>query len=273
MAEELGLADPPLPWHTERLRIIDVAAALARVTAALSKIARDVTLLAQTEVGEVSEGGGDPGPRDGSAPRRGGSSAMPQQEQPGRRDRHPRLRAGRRPACWPPCVASAEQELPARRRRLARRMAAVRPPARARRLRRRLGARPAGGPDRRHRADGRQPRRGRGPAAGRAGHRAAARRARRRPGARPGGDRGRAGGQPGVPLRDVLLATPEVEDKLAQAGITPAQIERALEPGRLPRRVRRLHRPPPWPPTRRSRPDSASGAPRPSEAEGMTNER
>ena len=25
MAEELGLADPPLPWHTERLRIIDVA--------------------------------------------------------------------------------------------------------------------------------------------------------------------------------------------------------------------------------------------------------
>lgn len=54
-AEELGLPDPPLPWHTERLRVIDVATAMARVTAALSKIARDVTLLAQTEVAEVSE--------------------------------------------------------------------------------------------------------------------------------------------------------------------------------------------------------------------------
>jgi len=34
----------------------------------------------------------------------------------------------------------------------------------------------------------------------------------------------------GVPFRDVLLATPEIEDKLAQAGITPAQVERALDP-------------------------------------------
>ncbi|HMD24779.1 MAG TPA: lyase family protein, partial [Streptosporangiaceae bacterium] len=43
LAEELGLARPVLPWHTDRLRIIDLAAALARVTAALGKIARDVT--------------------------------------------------------------------------------------------------------------------------------------------------------------------------------------------------------------------------------------
>jgi 3-carboxy-cis,cis-muconate cycloisomerase len=56
LADELGLADPPVPWHTERLRIIDVGATMARVTAALSKIARDVTLLAQTEVAEVAEG-------------------------------------------------------------------------------------------------------------------------------------------------------------------------------------------------------------------------
>ena len=42
-----------MPWHTERLRVIDVAAVAARACAALSKIARDVTLLAQTEVGEV----------------------------------------------------------------------------------------------------------------------------------------------------------------------------------------------------------------------------
>src|SRR6516162_5652330 len=56
LAEDLGLALPVLPWHTDRLRIIDLATGLARVTAALGKIARDVTLLAQSEVGEVSEG-------------------------------------------------------------------------------------------------------------------------------------------------------------------------------------------------------------------------
>ena len=73
MAAELGLADPPLPVHTERLRVIDVAVAMARVTAALSKIARDVTLLAQTEIAEVSEGARPPGEelrgRAGAAPR------------------------------------------------------------------------------------------------------------------------------------------------------------------------------------------------------------
>jgi 3-carboxy-cis,cis-muconate cycloisomerase len=58
LAEELGLAVPVLPWHTDRLRIIDLATALARVTAVLGKIARDVTLLAQAEIGEVSEGSG-----------------------------------------------------------------------------------------------------------------------------------------------------------------------------------------------------------------------
>ena len=56
LAEELGLALPVLPWHTDRLRIIDLGVALARVAAALGKIARDVTLLAQAEVGEISEG-------------------------------------------------------------------------------------------------------------------------------------------------------------------------------------------------------------------------
>src|SRR6266704_4851931 len=86
-AEELGLALPVLPWHTDRLRIIDVGAALARVAAALGKLARDVTLLAQSEVGEVSEGGGtDPRGADQQAPaaspRRGGSSAMPHKHNP-----------------------------------------------------------------------------------------------------------------------------------------------------------------------------------------------
>ena len=71
LAEELGLAAPVLPWHTDRLRIIDLAAALARVTAVLGKIARDVTLLAQSEVGEVSEGGGPRGALAGPAPQGG----------------------------------------------------------------------------------------------------------------------------------------------------------------------------------------------------------
>jgi 3-carboxy-cis,cis-muconate cycloisomerase len=84
LAAELGLAAPPLPWHTERLRVIDVAVGMARVTAALGKIARDVTLLAQTEVGEVTEGAGDNStrPSSGSGPRRGGSSAMPNKNNP-----------------------------------------------------------------------------------------------------------------------------------------------------------------------------------------------
>ena len=72
LADELGLAVPVLPWHTDRLRIVQLAAALAGAAAALGKIARDVTLLAQSEVAEVSEGG------EG----RGGSSAMPQKRNP-----------------------------------------------------------------------------------------------------------------------------------------------------------------------------------------------
>jgi len=92
-AEELGLAVPVLPWHTDRLRIIDLGAALARVAAALGKIARDVVLLAQSEIGELSEGsaspaGGGPdqrGPEQqgpAASPRRGGSSAMPHKHNP-----------------------------------------------------------------------------------------------------------------------------------------------------------------------------------------------
>jgi 3-carboxy-cis,cis-muconate cycloisomerase len=74
LAEELGLAEPALPWHTDRLRIVQLAAALAGTCAALGKVARDVTLLAQTEVAELAEGTDDP--------RQGGSSAMPHKRNP-----------------------------------------------------------------------------------------------------------------------------------------------------------------------------------------------
>ncbi|HEY3682491.1 MAG TPA: adenylosuccinate lyase family protein [Streptosporangiaceae bacterium] len=73
LAEELGLAEPLLPWHTIRLNIVEPAAALAETGSVLGKIARDVTLLAQGEIAEVHEGGG---------PDRGGSSAMPQKRNP-----------------------------------------------------------------------------------------------------------------------------------------------------------------------------------------------
>jgi len=72
LAEELGLACPVLPWHTERLRITELAAALAGGCGVLGKIARDVTLLAQSEVAEVREG------TSGA----GGSSAMPHKRNP-----------------------------------------------------------------------------------------------------------------------------------------------------------------------------------------------
>ena len=88
LAEELGLPLPVLPWHTGRLRMVELAGALAGAAAVLGKIARDVTLLSQSEVGEVHEGPGGPadppgGVDGGGGPlRRGGSSAMPQKQNP-----------------------------------------------------------------------------------------------------------------------------------------------------------------------------------------------
>jgi 3-carboxy-cis,cis-muconate cycloisomerase len=73
VAALLGLADPVMPWHTQRIRPAALAAALGTLAGALAKVARDVTLLAQDEVGEVREGGG---------PSRGGSSAMPHKRNP-----------------------------------------------------------------------------------------------------------------------------------------------------------------------------------------------
>ncbi|MFS8497026.1 MAG: lyase family protein, partial [Micromonosporaceae bacterium] len=69
-AAELGLAAPLLPWHTDRTRVAELAGALATAAGAVGKAARDVTLLAQSEVGEVAE----------AAP--GASSAMPHKRNP-----------------------------------------------------------------------------------------------------------------------------------------------------------------------------------------------
>ena len=58
LARDLGLDAPQLPWHTLRGRVGELAGALGVAAGALGKIARDITLLAQTEVGEVREGRG-----------------------------------------------------------------------------------------------------------------------------------------------------------------------------------------------------------------------
>ena len=73
LAEELGLHVPDLPWHTERDRIAELAAAVGVVAGAMAKIAGDIVLLAQTEVGEVAEA---------TAPGKGGSSAIPHKRNP-----------------------------------------------------------------------------------------------------------------------------------------------------------------------------------------------
>jgi 3-carboxy-cis,cis-muconate cycloisomerase len=72
-ARELELAEPVVAWHTVRTRVAELAAALGEASGAAAKVAGDVVLLAQTEVGEVREGG------EGG---RGGSSAMPHKHNP-----------------------------------------------------------------------------------------------------------------------------------------------------------------------------------------------
>src|SRR5262249_2027391 len=181
LAGELGLPLPVLPWHTDRLRIVEVAAACAGATAALGKIARDVTLLAQTEVGEVREGGeengagprragGPPGPGRGRAPGRVVRDAA--QTQPGGRGRHPWLHASGAGAARHP-DRRRRAGAPARGRGLAQRVAAVRGPAQAHRLRRVLGGGAARRADRGRGADAGEPRRHGRAAARRAGVRAA----------------------------------------------------------------------------------------------------
>ncbi|NKZ08731.1 3-carboxy-cis,cis-muconate cycloisomerase [Actinomadura latina] len=72
-AEETGLERPVLPWHTRRAPVARLAAALAVTAGALGKIATDVWLLSQSEVGEVAEAAGAG---------RGGSSSMPHKRNP-----------------------------------------------------------------------------------------------------------------------------------------------------------------------------------------------
>jgi 3-carboxy-cis,cis-muconate cycloisomerase len=72
-ARELELAEPVVPWHTDRSRISEIGGALSLLSGALGKISLDIILMAQTEVGEVSEPAGAG---------RGGSSTLPHKRNP-----------------------------------------------------------------------------------------------------------------------------------------------------------------------------------------------
>jgi 3-carboxy-cis,cis-muconate cycloisomerase len=69
-ASRLELPEPIVPWHTRRLQLAELGAALSVAAGFVGKIALDLVLLAQTEVAEVRE-------REG-----GSSSTMPHKRNP-----------------------------------------------------------------------------------------------------------------------------------------------------------------------------------------------
>ncbi|HEX7919567.1 MAG TPA: 3-carboxy-cis,cis-muconate cycloisomerase [Bradyrhizobium sp.] len=73
LAKELDLPLPDAPWHTHRDRIAEAASAFAILAGSCGKIARDVSLMMQTDVGEAFEPAGAG---------RGGSSTMPHKRNP-----------------------------------------------------------------------------------------------------------------------------------------------------------------------------------------------
>ncbi|MFU2327400.1 3-carboxy-cis,cis-muconate cycloisomerase [Pseudomonas sp. NFX98] len=73
LAEELQLNLPEQPWHTQRDRVVEFGAVLGLIAGSLGKLGRDISLLMQTEAGEVFEP---------SAPGKGGSSTMPHKRNP-----------------------------------------------------------------------------------------------------------------------------------------------------------------------------------------------
>ncbi|WP_276574676.1 3-carboxy-cis,cis-muconate cycloisomerase [Metapseudomonas otitidis] len=73
LAVELSLNLPDQPWHTQRDRLVEFASLLGLVAGTLGKLGRDLSLLMQTEAGEVFEP---------AAPGKGGSSTMPHKRNP-----------------------------------------------------------------------------------------------------------------------------------------------------------------------------------------------
>nr|WP_230927753.1 3-carboxy-cis,cis-muconate cycloisomerase [Pseudomonas wenzhouensis] len=73
LAQELELTQPEQPWHTQRDRLVEFASLLGMIAGSLGKLGRDLSLLMQTEAGEVFEP---------AAPGKGGSSTMPHKRNP-----------------------------------------------------------------------------------------------------------------------------------------------------------------------------------------------
>ncbi len=73
LAAELDLNLLLMPWHTQRDNMVELAGWLSLVNGSLAKMAQDVILLAQSEVGEL---------RESDDVSRGGSSTMPQKRNP-----------------------------------------------------------------------------------------------------------------------------------------------------------------------------------------------
>ncbi len=73
LGEELNLKVPEISWHSQRDRVAEVATTLGLCTGTLGKIARDISLHAQTEVAEIFEPAGEG---------RGGSSTLPHKRNP-----------------------------------------------------------------------------------------------------------------------------------------------------------------------------------------------
>uniref|UniRef100_UPI0030DD3173 3-carboxy-cis,cis-muconate cycloisomerase n=1 Tax=Pseudomonas sp. EA_105y_Pfl2_R69 TaxID=3088683 RepID=UPI0030DD3173 len=73
LAEELQLALPDQPWHTQRDRLVEFASLLGLIAGSLGKLGRDLSLLMQTNVAEVFEP---------AAAGKGGSSTMPHKRNP-----------------------------------------------------------------------------------------------------------------------------------------------------------------------------------------------
>ena len=73
LAADLGLAAPVVPWHVCRDAVTEAVGFLGLLCGSLAKIATDIILLAQTEVGEVAEP---------YVHGRGQSSTMPQKRNP-----------------------------------------------------------------------------------------------------------------------------------------------------------------------------------------------
>ncbi len=69
----LGLAEPPIAWHTARDGVAAFACVLGMVAATLGKLGQEVALLQRTEIGEVEEP---------YVPGKGASSTMPQKRNP-----------------------------------------------------------------------------------------------------------------------------------------------------------------------------------------------